>query len=222
MDDKRIVLMNSQFGRAHGVGTWTKLRIGLRMIMNNTGANITGTPRFYVGLCSGTTNMIMDATTNNWCGVATASATWEYTAGPPKVYTGSGSVVLRAAKRVGSTYTENATQLNDQGAWAVQADATLANRFLHFIDITKGSPNYTFDAAFMRTNTGTLLDSSLATFLSQVVLDPPNAQGGHTAANTPLTLAVDESGGTFTHVNIGWNQATPTIEICDLAVVKLA
>lgn len=214
--DKRIVLSNSQFSRPHGITTWTTLRIGLRMIMNNIGASLTGTPRFYVGLGSGTTNMIMDATTDNWCGIV-SNATWTYAAGPPVRYSVN---PVHGGKKVGTTLTLTASAVDPSDSVIFMADATTTNRFLYFVEITKGSPNYTLNLQSFRINPTTAGDATAADFLAQVVQSAPlftNHQNG-----TARTLAVDESTGTFDHVCIGWDQVSPTIEICDLAVVKLA
>lgn len=214
--DKRIVLANSQFARPFSIASWTKLRIGLRLIMNNTGATIT-TPRLFVGLSAGSTNLIMDATTDNWCGVATQGS-WSYYAGgfpaAPVEYYGYN---MRATKRVGSTLTDNTSSIT--GDASLPADATTADRTVIFVDITRGSPNYTFQVQKYRNVDAASVDVSLATFLAKVEEATPTISSH--GAGTAKTLAVDESGGAFDHVNIGWDKASPTIEICDLAIVKL-
>jgi len=211
--DKRIVLANSQFARPFNIGTWTTLRIGLRLIMNNTAATIT-TPRFYVGLSSGSANLVMDASTDNWCGVA-SQGSWSYFAGPPKEYY---NYNMRATKRVGSTLTDNSSSITPDAS--LPADATTADRTLLFVDITKGSPDYTFLVRKYRIVDAASVDVPLADFLTKVE-EPTPTYTSH-GVGTAKTLAVDESGGVFNHVNIGWDKSSPTIEICDLAIVKLA
>ena len=223
MADKRIVLSNSQLARPFSIASWTKVRIALRLIMTNTGANISSAS-FWVGLSSGTTNLIMDATTDNWCGIVTATGasaapvTMVYGTSPSR-YKYSSNVM--AAKRVGSTATSNSSTIDSADFMGLKADATLAHRSLLFVDITRGSPNYTINAAlaydYWSAGTG---DATLADFLLQAETASPS----HTnhVAGTAKTLAVDESTGAFNAVNIGWNKTSPTIEICDLAVVKLA
>ena len=212
--DKRIVLSNSQFGRAHGIATWTQLRIGLRLIMGTTGANIVG-PFFYVGLCSGTTNMIMDPTTDNWCGIRNTGDLLYDSNGPPNLYHANG----RATKRVGSTITDNATCIGNMSICNNAIAAVISGHTAMFVDITKGSPNYTFNI-FSKTVNANPVSITQADFLGQLAVATPSLT--QHASGTAKTLAVDESTGAFTHINIGWDQAAPTIEICDLAVVRLA
>lgn len=215
--DKRIVLSNSQFARPFSISSWATLRIGIRWITNNTAATIT-TPRFYIGLSSGSTNLIMDATTDNWCGIATQGS-WSYYAGgfpaAPVEYFGYN---MRATKRVGSTLTDNSSSSTPDAS--VPADATTADRTILFVDITKGSPNYTFLVRKYRNVDAPSVDISAADFLTKMGEPTPTATSH--GLGTAKTLAVDETTGVFNHVNIGWDQASPTIEICDLAVAKLS
>src|SRR5439155_18962959 len=68
VDDKRIALSNSHFARPHGVASWSKIRIAFRCSMTDSGAALTGSPDFSIGLCAGTTNIYKDATTDHFAG----------------------------------------------------------------------------------------------------------------------------------------------------------
>lgn len=223
IQDERIVLSNSQFARPFTIATWTTLRIALRLSMNNTGANII-TPAFYVGISSGSTNLIMDATTTHWCGLKT-NGTWNYflaAGGAPTQYYGLNP---RATKRVGSTTTDNATPTITTAS-CIPANAAIAMRCLYFVDITRvgypGSGSYSFNTKLIYDSGASASnDVSVANFTDKAD-DVSPTQTSH-LAGTAKTLTVDEgTNGVFNHVNCGWDQATPTIEISDLAVVKIA
>ena len=186
--------------------------------MNNTGANLTGTPLFGIGLCAGTSNILLDATTTHFVGMISNGATWTYAAAAAGNMTryGMGNSTLTPGKRVGSTisvFSGFAT------APFFTADATTATRRMMFVDLTKGSPNFTFAALFC-SGTAASPDVLDTDFLAQVVLSTPSFTN-HTYSGGS-TLAVSETDGTLTHVNVAWNRSTPTFEICDLAVVQLA
>ena len=214
--DNRISLSNSRFARLHSVSSaWTKVRIALRAIMTNTGASITGSPDFFVGLSSGTTAIYGDASATHAVGIHTNAATWTYSAS--NYYSSSGAGV-RPRKQVLTTFT-NGSALTT-GILVLYPDATVAQRWLYFVDITKGSPNYTFD---LYSNGGpTSGDISSATFLAAAQSAAPSV-AGHTFSGSPQTLAVNEgTDGTLDAVNLAWNVISPTIEICEIAVVRLA
>lgn len=217
-DDKRVSLANSNFARPFTIASgWTTLRIALRMIANNNGANITGTPRFYVGLCSGSSNIIMDATTTHWAGAIQNAATLTYAAGPPARYTGT---VVRPAKRVAAVLTVGGSDIHSAGTAGYHCDPTQAQRFLFFCDITVGSPNYTFNVYTLISPTVSG-DITLTQFNDLCQLTLP-VVGNH-GFGSARTLAVDPGAdGALNHVNIGWDRSVPTLEICDIALVKLA
>lgn len=213
--DKRIQHVNSNWARPWplSIGTsWTKIRVGVRAIMDNTGANLSSTPRFAIGVCSGSTNLLFDATTTHFVGWQSSSATWVYAAGPPIVY----SFDVVAIKRVAAVTTSTAAI--SVGS-SIAGDPTTTNRGMFFCDITKGSPNFTIDI-FSHT-TAAAGDVTLADFLAQVPLAVPVFAGHNFGGAQPL--AVDEGAdGTLDHVLVGWDRAAPVLEICDMAIVRLS
>jgi len=183
--------------------------------MRDSGANLTGTPLFAVGICSGSTNIFGDATADHFVGVRTQVATWTRAAGPPVNYAIN---PVQAGKMVGTTWTAFSATNWISGSGIVMADATAGNRFCWFIDITKPT-SYTI-AGYHR-NVTTAGDISFATFLAQAEVDAASLTN-HTTSNSG-TVAVDEgTNGTLDHVNVSWNRTTPEIEISDLAVVRLS
>lgn len=207
---------NSRFARPLPFSTtWTKLRIAVRWGLTDSGANLTSTPGFAVGVCSGTSNIYGDATVTNFCGVINNAATLTRATGPIR-YTGLG---LRPGKKVNTTQTLGGTNVNASLYQFITIDASV--RTALFVDITKGSPNYTFDI-FYPTNSA-VADISMANFLAQVELTTP-ALTNYTysvTAGSSQTLAVDESAGTFDTLNFYWDRTVSTLDSDELYIVRL-
>src|SRR5579885_1728374 len=68
--------------------SWTALRIGIRVRLGDNGGAVASTPRFALGLCSGTTNILGDATTTHFVGAITNSSSWAYFTSSGAVYYG--------------------------------------------------------------------------------------------------------------------------------------
>jgi hypothetical protein len=215
VDDKRIQLVNSNFARPFTVSTtWSKLRVGVRWIMGNTGANLTGTPKLFFGLCSGSTNLPLDPSTTHFLGIYNVAATWTYQAGPPVRYA-HGSSSFSVGKRVGTTNTSFGTP----GQIYTSALETQAYRQAMFVDITKGSPNFTVGCLYPSAVPS--IDVSQDDFLTQMVLPTP-VLTGHTFTAGSAGACDEGVDGTLNHVYCGWDRVSPVFEICDLAVAKLA
>lgn len=210
--DKRIVVSNGTWVRPIPFATWSQLRFGIRFHMRDSGANLTGTPRFVMGVCSGSTNIYGDASTDNFAGIRTNSATWTRSAADYSVAVNA----FVPTKKVGSTITDG-TILNTTMRFTNGAAAATADRGVIFVDVNKGSPNYTFD--IFRAGTS-VADISQMTFLEQMEVGAPSITNYSTV--TTAAFAVDETGGSFDHLSFFWDRTTPEIEICDIAVARLA
>lgn len=221
--DNRAKLANSNIARlwSSSIGTsWQSIRIGCRLSISDAGADLSSTPRFAFGICSGTSNIFMDATTTHWLGACTGNSTWTRTTvdGVTAYDTNDFSIgrPLNASTRIGSTLTVG-TRL-DGGTHVYMLDCTTAHRAMLFLDITKGSPNFTL-RAFFKNASGS--DVDVTSFLTQMELATPSFDG-HTFP-VGQTIAVDETtNGFFNAVNIAWDRTTPAIEISDVAVVKFS
>lgn len=211
--EKAIQSQNATFARLVSIGTsWTKVRVGMRLHMESTGANLVSTPRLAVGFCSGTANQFGDATTGHFVGVVSNSATWSFQAGP--YYNTLG---LAPGKRVGSTLT-NSGGFASNFSINAGAAANTADRSLLFVDLTKGSPNFTINC-FCQNSPGQ--DVTVANFLAQMTLVTPAFAGHDYPAG--ITIAVDEgTDGTLDAINVAWDRSTPFMEFCDIAVAILA
>ena len=223
--DQRCRLINSSIARLWGddVGTdWTTIRVGCRISIDDSGADITSTPRFAYGICSGITNPFISATTDHWLGGLLNDATLTRAVGPPKRYTGGDG--LCAAKRIGNTNTigSSLTQIGFGQQQFTFYYCGTANRSVLFLDITKGDPNFTLQVKlFAGYGYGSSEDVSIEEFLTQLPLSSPALIGHYTTAS--VDIAVDEAAdGFFNAVNISWDRTSPAIEVSDVKVVQLA
>jgi hypothetical protein len=209
--ENAIQMVNSQFARTLNFGTsWTTMRVGVRMHMSNTGGGLTAA-KFAIGFCSGTSNLFGDATTTHFVGAYT-TGTWAFQT------TFYNATSFAAAKRVGSTLTTGAV-LFANGAFPCGAASSTADRAAIFVDITKGSPNYSIN--LFVANNAVPADMSVASFLSTMEVASP-VLGTYTYTSAQ-TVAVNEgTDGTLDSINISWDHSTPFIEICDVAVARIA
>lgn len=208
---KNVRMTNARFARAPIASLftgWTTLRIALFVQWLDSGGNITGTPSFAFGLCSGNANIMGDATTTHFCGAISTVATWTRATSPLR-YTG---VTIAPAKKVGTTLTLGTNFTTAAMAWLTQPS-------FFFVDITVGSPNYS-----MRLICPTASPAGTPTeaeFLAQSVAGVP-AQLNH-VYQTAQTVAVDEAtNGVFDHACVWWNQASPSVDILNWRVYRLA
>lgn len=221
--DQRIGLQNSFFARPHGISSWNTLRIGIRLQMENTGANLSGNPHIFFGLCCGTSAPMGSAIPTHAVGWWTNPATWVYTAASGSNLTYyAGNTTNSCA---GIVTVKGVTTASGVSAVAVQfnfpADPTAATRRMVFTDIFKGSPNYTF-RVFIPNAAVAAPDVLNTDFLAQLVKTTPSFTN-HTYGASSGAVAVNEAvNGTLDCVNIWWNRSVPKIHICDLALYKLA
>lgn len=220
-----VKVLGASFARTLKIpANWTKLRVGMRVLWTqpiaipNNASLLTGPPLFAVGLCHGTTHIFGDPTADHFVGVVSdgnwTSETSEY------LYD---FITLKGAVKVGASTTLSST-LNTGGlgqfgqgtnaAWA----PTPQN---YFVDITKGSPNFTINTFYI-SNGQVCGAQSRATFLADVVLASP-AEAGQAFGASPASMAVNEgTNGALDSVCVSWNRSDFWPEICDLAIVMLS
>jgi hypothetical protein len=216
--DVRAYLAGNTLRRTLSIGSnWTRLRIGIRFSYEDTGATLTGTPRFVLGLCSGTANPWNNgaSTTLNFIGVRQVNASvTRNIVGDSTHFAGA----LQPFKRLGITSTTGTTFTN---AWVGSAQPA-TRRNLLFLDILKGSPNYTLHGFYRDSTVGA--DVTRAKFIEQVEVVSSVVSNHSWTDGGPLgagkTLAFDEVAGALDTVNIAWDRSAPKIYISDLAIVR--
>lgn len=226
---KRLQLSNGQaLRRPVYLDNWTTMRIGLRMCVPS-GATIVGTPRLWVGIGSGLTNGIGDATTTNWIGVYTNTATWTRSTLVTPAIGYTQNIGFRMVKRIGSTTTQHATG-DMAGNMVVSMSDTFFAAFL--VEITKGSPNYSINVGYPATNSafnGVALPGVTEAMMN-AYMSLPIGHGGigavsnpnYTAVSTNGTLAMSEVAGVLDCIQIYWDKTAAPLEIDSLWHRKLA
>lgn len=189
---------------------WSKVRVGIRLHLTSTGAALTGSNSVAIGLCSGLTNTFGDVTTTHWAGLYSDDVNF--------FTTDRYAWATYPSKKVGTTITKG-TRSTDVyiGAGAASASADIA---LFFVDITKGSPNYTFNL-FLHSANSTPGNFTNADFLSFMQQATPSNTGYTYTSN--VTVAVDEAtDGVFDSINLYWSTTQIAMEVCDVGLVQLA
>ena len=215
--DKCIALSASQFGRTHGYGdSWTTLRVALNFNVEDSGSDINGMV-FRAGLCSGTVNMPADATTANSYGIKVVSVLAAPFSRIFSTYPYYQNAVLTAFSRVGVVETTASTNIVTGWHWSTVGNT----RSMLFIDIIKGSPNYTFKV-FRRAGYAAT-DSTPAAFLATVTQPAPVYDTHLYSSPTGTALPINTgANGILDTVYVGWNLVAPRLFIGDLAVLKRA
>lgn len=189
-------------------GAWSKIRVGIRCAITDSGGSLSGTPRFGIGVCSGSSNILGDATPAHWVGAITNDSSVSRAAGPPVNYAFN---PLVPAKNVAGTLTTGSSF----GAFFVN----VGEFGMWFIDITKGSPNFSVQC-FVRSNS-TGGSFSQTDFFNTVTVESATLTS-HAFTSTQ-TIAVDETAdGDLDHGNLWWNQTVSSWDVSDLAIVRFA
>lgn len=210
--DKRLLLGNAQWAATISAGTsWTRLRVAARMALDDTGADLTGTPRLYVGMCSspavGLTNGPLNAACDHFIGFISDSATVSRLTGPPVHYSIGGQVI---GKKVGSTITLAGISTGHR----VSAAPTTV-RQVTMVEIEKGSPNFTIRCGLLG---GAPSDISETLLIS--ALESSAIAGGNSIlsqANHSGTIAIDEAvDGFFNALCIGWDRSSSKLHVSEM------
>ena len=212
--DRRIQLGYEEFIRRMTIGTnWTKIRIGLRLALNGSSSLSSSAP-FFLGVCQGANGFLSPVTTDYFGAKPgnTSAEGWTFTAGAPGSYNpvNAGYYV---AKKTGSTIT-NTGIVVPNSPFFVSSPATNHSQF--FLDITKGSPNYT-TAMWAPNSVQVVTDVAVSAFLSN--LENETAPGTVTALGALSTNAYSGA-ALFDSVSVVWTRSTPTVEISDIAVCR--
>jgi len=211
-----ISMLNSTWARSVSLpAAWSKIRLGLLLHFANAGGALASTPVLAAGFTNGTSAIEGDATPTHFVGIKTNSAAWaDLGCGSANVL---GTVTVQPAVNVAGSETLG-TAITADARFSFKSDT----EFLYFLDITKGSPNYTLNLFTVIGAGGSCgTGATVAQFLQQVALTSPSFTNH--SAGSAQTLAVNEgSNGTLNAVNVYWNRADVAAEIGAIAVAVLA
>jgi hypothetical protein len=195
--------------------SWTKIRVGIRCDVTST-ANFTPT-EFFMGLCSGTTDIPGDTTPLNAVGIRSVPAgLWTYQTSGGTAYNQMYVAAFKSYKIVNGVQTAGLSS----GALAINTTNNIhANGPACglFVTITKGSPNYTLE--LFRGDWGFSFGMTKAQFDAQIIATTPTVTNHITTGS--LTIAFDETAGTLDTACLYFSDTT-IIRVHDWAVVKLA
>jgi hypothetical protein len=222
-NDIALQLGQEEWVRTLAIGSsWNYIRIGVLVQMTGT-ATTSGTS-FAIGMCAGTALPFGNASCQNFVGV-NFPGNFGYFANAPYPYWGLGNTNAFACKKLGSSITSAATNLPDSIGMSFQTAGGTARRGILFVDIIKGSPNYTI--GLMASSTAYAnVDFTVANLLygmTQPFANNWTCGGGQIYyGNNAQTLACDETAGGFDTVDIYCNCLNNPFNIYEIAVEKLA
>lgn len=110
--------------------------------------------------------------------------------------------------------------INDGQTTYWPCDPTTATRRMLFVDIIKGSPNYSLNFFFCNSQTASP-DVLVTDYQTKVLLTTPSATN-HSFTPAVGALAFDQSAGTLDAVNLSWSLDSVKMHICDLAVIVIS
>lgn len=212
-----MTLANEEFVRPLSISNnWTKLRLGLLMAVTPDGTNNLSTVLFSLGICSGQANPNGSSNTTNWVGAfINSGGSLTYTANSGNPY--FGCQLTNFGKRVVNTNTLSAPG----GAGTLGTNTgTIQRRTPWYVDITKGSPNYTFQS-FASSNLS--VDYPFYSFLDGMEqASGATINGVAFNASNSTTVAVSEGPGIFDTFDVLWNKSQFPLEIYAMAVYRQA
>lgn len=222
--DRRLVLSNGEAIRAPiYLDDWNTIRIGM-LITCHASAAVAGTPRFAFGVCAGTLGYGAVTGTPHVLGIRTENTSWSFTANSGNSYVSPNSTSPKFFTRVGSTFTTTAGVSG--GFSLISAKADFSFRSPVFIEIQKGTPNYTLYHGGASNAFSAAQDYSEATFLS--MMETSTLAGivsidNKMAASAGTTIAVDEAtNGILDHIFVFWDRSTPVMSIGAIAHRRVA
>lgn len=206
---------NALAARSVSLGTWNVVRVGVLWAVRQDSLGSIS-PSFALGLCSGTSNVYGDATTTHFVGVTSSGGTWDYDGGAGNGFGYNG--IIRPSKKVGVTQS-NGTNLVTNHAIYFRTDSATNLRRVTFVEITKGSPNYSFKLFY--SNDGALNDYSVTNL--KTVMETTSPSLTNHLFSSAQTLAVDEGAdGTLNAAQFYWNLSTSNLEADAFMVAKIS
>jgi len=218
-----IQLGSEELLRQWSFGTnWTKVRIGIRLCSNASGATVLQTLGIgvtqglqgYVGAPTDLLMVVLGTTTNIINGV-----NWRINTPSRPFYVDTVTTGYTVFRKQGSTTTQLGTAASNIGSIVAQyaLDTPTYHRSQIFLEITKGNPNYSYHVLMPISQANAQTPINRNTFYQNLEAASPSACG--LLAGSPLSVAYTGS-GLFDTAFIFSNKPTPTFEINDWAVLR--
>lgn len=250
--EQGVALKNAQMARKFSLGNWTWIRIAVRGWLEDSGSAPAGGSAYELGLCSGTTNLIKDASTTHFVGYRAQNASdlkaqaWQRgatTGANGLTYVGYTSTyqAYGIGKRVGTTGTNLTAAVNNADSRIfIGPNSDLTNsyfrQFVHIIDFTRvsstqmtikwwpigGSKQDTTTSPYMLTRDD-YYNLALSAIPSATIINGSSGWFVDSSTVAITNAAVNESvDGYFDGANIAWNQTSPYPVINDFSVIRMA
>jgi hypothetical protein len=223
-EDRRLVLQTAMVGRKIS-GSWNTLLIGVRVVNEFIATNIYA-PVFHLGVMTtpsaGMTNgPLAGANAAHFLGIGSAEAVWTRSTTTINHYSGTASMQLQ--KIVDGVETNTTPSFG----WIRSADDT--KRYAMFVEIIKGSPNYTVTACVWNQAAGSvdITKAQMLTAMGSASIAAVDTYMDTLTANaysaTSAAIAVDEgTDGALDSICVSWNRAYPKLYVSDLMYRVLA
>ena len=226
VSDQYLSLANEEYVRTLAIGTnWTKLRLGLLIALTPDGTNNLSGTNLVFGLCAGKTNPYGAASTTNFLGLKFGSEpnppytdllTYAANAGNPYLWSGRG-----ALKKTGTVVTPVNGNALEYHRIATNT-GTVQRKSLHFVEITKGNPNFTV-VFWNLTAAGVAKDFSPAHLLQGLEqAGSITVNGEALGVGTSNSVAFTEAAGALDTVDLYWNRASFPLEVHALAAYRFS
>lgn len=237
--DKYLTIGNEEYLRKLAIGNnWNSLRIGAMLAITPDGTNnITGC-KLMIGVCSANATFANTAgysaaSTTNYIGAdlycpgntgTPETATYQAGSGNPYFYCANGTygVPTSIRRRVATTDTFATIGGNAQRPIAAAGVGSTLRRTPIYVDIIKGSPNYTVNVwNCQQGNSAT--DFGHTHFLTGFETSTPVLNGVTFTQITgsPGVIACSESAGNFDTVSLFWNRDSFPLEVYAIGVRRL-
>ena len=201
------------------IGTnWTTLRVFVQYTFTDSGANVTGTPRAYLGVMAGNTAAAgpLASTTLNFVGAITTGATWTRSTSNTRYVLTSG---VSVGTKIGSTITATAAVSH-----FFSADTSL--REVWGVEITKGSPNFvvqTLGHGVSSTINDNPLDTVIASIEADTMANARDVLLGVHSLGTAANVAVDEAtNGYLDSIVFAFDRTSPEFQVSAVLYAKKA
>jgi hypothetical protein len=215
---KYCALTNEEIVRYIGTD-WTSIRIGLLAAINTDGTNnITG--RLAVGVCSGSTNPVMAATTTLFCGMRNLSSAGAYVYNANAGFPYFSNGITYGLRRVGNT--DTTAGVGNTNMFVTTNTGSLQRRSLIYVDLNKIGANS--EQTWTNNTTQFGIDFNYSHFLEGLEYPGnPVVQNTSLFGNTIQTLSsFSEAPGPLDHVDIAWSGLSQAFEIYAFGVWRKA
>jgi hypothetical protein len=212
--DRRLQLGAEDFFRTLSFGTnWTKIRIGVRMSMNDAYGNVLA--NLSVGVSQGSAACLNSPSIIDAIGLTHGGNIGEYSNNftrslntTPCYRPGVSSAAFNKKGAINTITAGGGYTLNLSGAPAIAQTPWL-------VDIAKGTPSYTITVWTL--GAVTISNVTRATYLLQ--LENESTPVNMSSSATTMTYS---GSALFDTVFIHWSKSTPTVELSDVSVVRFA